>query len=1150
MYGYIIALNAIRPASSPTAHLFVATDRYQYFTCSWDAEAKELKTEQSYVDTADKTLRDTRENDRVHIDPTRRYMTLELYDGTITVLPLVQPSTKKMRRDSSAKSSNVPGSLGEPVPVRVDEIAIRASTFAHADEESKENPRLALLWEDNQGDPYLKTLELKYTTAADQGHADLTTKDELRADLDKGVSHLIPVPLPVGGFLILGERSIAYTDSTLTQLHLQSLEDQATVWSCWAQVDDLRWLLADDYGNLYFLMLVTRDGSLVKSWRLDYLGKASKASCLVYIDEGVVFVGSHSGDSQLVQVHEGGVDVLQTLPNIAPILDLQLMDLGRGAESQTGEYSAGQARIVTTSGAWEDGSIRSVRSGVGMEEIGAIGDIPLITDLWALSTTGHGSQHDALLASFATETRVFKFDADAAVEEVDDFSNIDFSKPTLLAANLPDNKLLQVHDSGLRISDLESGMSVFQWSPTDSGAKITGACANGAHIIAVESGRIVHVFHTLGQDVSPTASKTFAADSQISSVAVSDSHSNACVVSFWQTASLALLDLHSLETILTHSLGDPGSDVPRSILIANVLPGAAPTLFVSMADGTVVTFSFDTTNLTLTGMNRILLGSEPVFLKPLPRTLSDGQEIVNVFASCEQPSLIYASEGRMLYSAINSDQAARVCPFNSEAYPGAIAVASPDDLKLAIVDTTRTTQLQTLPVGETVRCIQYQPKLKMFGVGCVNRLMEVDGDQPREELRSSVKLADEVTFKEIHSISLGDREMVECITTFEQPAKGDNDDDTSMEDDSHLFVVGTSISPEANAINQEDKGRILVFEVNSRKRELTKLTELELRGACRNIAVADGFIVAGLVKVVALYALAPSTGKYSCSLRRLASYRTSTDPMSLSIQPATASRPTTIAVGDLVKSVSIVTVSTPQDNEDDDGEWQINELARHYATLWTSAVAAVGEGEWTVADMEGNIAMLRQNPDAYGDEKKRLEVSGEMRLCEIVNKIIPITSSSSGTGQKKDSVSKGKRRTSSMASAAVSREAAIPSSLTDDFGPLVRPQAFVGTQEGSIYLLGAINASLTDAMIRLQTALSTRILSPGYMPWAKFRAWKTEVREADEPFRFVDGEMVEQGLLKLDDGVLEDVLRESGLGENGLTVARLRSWGEELRRLY
>jgi len=105
-------------------------------------------------------------------------------------------------------------------------------------------------------------------------------------------------------------------------------------------------------------------------------------------------------------------------------------------------------------------------------------------------------------------------------------------------------------------------------------------------------------------------------------------------------------------------------------------------------------------------------------------------------------------------------------------------------------------------------------------------------------------------------------------------------------------------------------------------------------------------------------------------------------------------------------------------------------------------------------------------------------------------------------------------------------------------------------------MLGALNPAYTDSLIRLQTALSTRVLAPGYMPWAKYRAWKTEVREAEEPFRFVDGEMVEQGLLNLPDNILEDVLRESGLGTApeegglGLSVKQVRLWGEDLRRLY
>ena len=75
------------------------------------------------------------------------------------------------------------------------------------------------------------------------------------------------------------------------------------------------------------------------------------------------------------------------------------------------------------------------------------------------------------------------------------------------------------------------------------------------------------------------------------------------------------------------------------------------------------------------------------------------------------------------------------------------------------------------------------------------------------------------------------------------------------------------------------------------------------------------------------------------------------------------------------------------------------------------------------------------------------------------------------------------------------------------------------------------------------------------MPWSKFRAWKTEVTEKDEPFRVVDGEMLEQGLMQMDDEELEDILREGGLLEESTTqgqavgVAEVRRWGEELRRL-
>ena len=838
-------LERLRPASSPTDHLFVGTDRYQYFTMSWDSKTKQLQTEQSYVDQADKALRDSREADRCHIDPSRRFMTLELYNGVVTVVPIVH-TLKKVpgsRREPIPMAGEA-GSLGDPIQVRIEELATRTSAFAQTAPEGKEKPRLALLWEDNLDVPQLKIRELSYIpgAAGDPPSTELVTVAELRESLDLGVSHLIPVSAPYGGFLVLGERSISYVDSGLKSKITQNLEDDATIWTTWEKVDDFRWLLADDYGRLYFLMILVRqDAGRVESWRLDQIGTASKASTLVYLDDGYAFIGSHCGDSQVIRIQKGGVEIVQTFPNVAPILDFTIMDLGRGSEGgQTNEFSSGQARIVTASGAWQDGSIRSVRSGVGMEELGTIGELSHITDMWAISSSGTNDLQDTLLVTFVNETRIFKFDSEAAVEEVETFHGLEFSKATLLVTNLPDRKVLQVHESGVLLADLESGMTTSQWKPSESNTSITAACVNSQHLLVVTGGSTLHVLG-INDQLDPISSKEFPPEAQIASITIPAGRTMVCMISFWQSASVAVLELSSLKILHTQVLGEPGTAIPRSVLIADILSATYPTLFIAMADGTVITFSFDPQSNVLSGLNRIVLGSEPVFFKLLPRDTESG--LSNIFASCEQPSLIYASEGRIIYSAVNSDKASRVCHFNSEAYPGAVAVATPEELKLALIDTERTTQLQTLPVGETVRCVAYSSTKQMFGMGCIRRILESGA----EGLLSSVKIADEMTFKELNSYELNDGELVECII----PTGAFEGDEEGVSRYNDMFVVGTSLLEEASSGEDIVKGRIVVFEVN-KERKLKKVTEIGVKGACRSLAMCEGKVVAGLVKTVRL----------------------------------------------------------------------------------------------------------------------------------------------------------------------------------------------------------------------------------------------------------------------------------------------------------
>lgn len=198
--------------------------------------------------------------------------------------------------------------------------------------------------------------------------------------------------------------------------------------------------------------------------------------------------------------------------------------------------------------------------------------------------------------------------------------------------------------------------------------------------------------------------------------------------------------------------------------------------------------------------------------------------------------------------------------------------------------------------------------------------------------------------------------------------------------------------------------------------------------------------------------------------------------------------------------------------------------------MWSSAVSVIGENEWVAADMEGNLTVIRRNVNGVTeDDRKRLVVTSELRLGEIVNAIIPIRVPSENT-----------LATRVRGSSATTT----PNVLAD--GPIVTPKAFLATVEGGVYMLGSISPEYQDLLMRLQQAVAARTQGLGYMPWAKYRAFKSEVREADEPFRFVDGELVE-GFLNFTPDEMADVVGDLG---GNVDVERLKGMVEGLKRLH
>lgn len=1114
IFGRVAMLEKIRPVGATTDHLFIGTLRSQYFTVAWNPETRRLDTVQSFVDVTDKHLRDSQSRDRCAIDPTGQYLAMELFEGILNFVKIIKPR----------KSAG--GYLDRPEQVRISELQVRACKFLYSD---TKQPKLAILYSDGKANPEVRLAT--YRIVDDKGQYSsfdpLKDRENTFEELDFGASHLIPVSkgaveqkryivrnavdrkAQLGGVIVVGEVKMTYLDDE-SGARVEYALDEASIFVAWERYDDLNYVLADDYGRLHLLTLIV-DGAVVTGIQMQLLGKITKATAVVHMGDGLFYIASHQGNSQVARVSlepgDLGVEILQTMSNIAPILDFAIMDMGAGDSGQINEYSSGQARLVTGSGAWEEGSLRSVRSGVGLEDIGILADMEHVTGIFSLRSTEQHTTDDIVVASLPIETRIFKFDHEGEVEELESFRGFALDKPTLLTAVLHNGLLLQVTSDSTTIHDANG--VVAQWKPP-SCQVITAVSANANHILLSSNG-VTLVSLDILQGLKEVAVLPLGDDSQVACIHVPSSIPNTAVVGFWKSGSISILNLLTLELIHTEDLRRAEStSIPRNIALTQILPEevSGPTLFVAMEDGIVLAFNVNKTDLSLSGKKSIVLGTQQAQFQILPRKGG----LYNVFAICEHPSLIYASEGRIVYSAVTAEDATHICSFRSEAYPDSIVVSTAENLKICHIDSERKTHVRTLQVNQTVRSVCYSQKERAFAIGCVKKEL-VDG---AELVTSSFRFVEDVMFGDLGKpFPLDDEngpELIECIIRAELPIRyGDGLP-------AERFIVGTSYLEEDRK-DAKFGGRILVFGMDSERNPYLIMNH-SLRGACRKLAILDGKIVAALVKTVVMYQYEEAT-ETSATLTKLATYRTSTCPISLDVSDDM------IAIGDMMKSISLVQYIPGADGLPD----KLTEVARHMDAIWTTSVVHLEEQSYLGSDHYGNLLVLRRNLNGMTlEDRKRLEVTGEMNLGEQVNKIARI-------------------QVMPSAAAIVFPKAflATVSSTLFISNPYFHykcKSSQIPQTEGSIYLFSTIAATSQDLLMRLQDRMSTTVRTLGDLEFAQYRSFRSDSVEHDAPYRFIDGELIER-FLDVDEATQEEICK--GLGPN---VEDVRNMVEELKRLH
>lgn len=909
IYGRIATLELFRPHGEPQDFLFIATERYKFCVLQWDAETSELIT-RAMGDVSDRIGRPTDNGQIGLIDPDCRLIGLHLYDGLFKVIPF----------DNK-------GQLKEAFNIRLEELQVLDIKFLYG----CLKPTIVVLYQDNKDARHAKTYEIALKDK------DFVEGPLSHTNLDNGAGILIPVPMPLGGVIIIGEETIVYCSVSA----FKAIPIRPSITRAYGRVDadGSRYLLGDNAGLLH-LLVITHERERVTGLKIEHLGETSVASTISYLDNAVVYIGSSYGDSQLIKLNlqpdaKGSyVEVLEKYVNLGPIVDFCVVDLER----------QGQGQVVTCSGAYKDGSLRIVRNGIGINEQASV-ELQGIKGLWSLRSSTNDPYDTFLVVSFINETRVLAMNMDDELEE-SEIEGFCAEAQTLFCQNAIHDQLVQVTANSVRLVSSTTRELLHEWN-APSGYSVNVATANASQVLlATGGGHLVYLEIGNGKLAEV---KHVQLDYEISCLDINPSgenpnYSTLAAVGMWTDISVRIFSLPSLELLAKENLG--GEIIPRSVLLCTF--EGVYYLLCTLGDGHLLNFLLNLSTGELSNRKKVSLGTQPIML----RTFSS-KDTTHVFAASDRPTVIYSSNKKLLYSNVNLKEVSHMCPFNSAAFPDSLAIAKEGELSIGTIDDIQKLHIRTIPLGEHARRICHQEQSRTFAI-CSLKNCQTSNEETEMHF---VRLLDDQTFEFISTYPLDTYEYGCSIISC-----------SFSDDNNAYYCVGTAyVLPEEN---EPSKGRILVFVVEDGKLQL--IAEKETKGAVYSLNAFNGKLLAAINQKIQLY---------KWMLREDGSRELQAECghhghiLALYVQ----TRGDFIVVGDLMKSISLLLYKHE--------EGAIEELARDYNANWMSAVEILDDDVFLGAENNYNLFTVRKNSDAATDEERgRLEVVGEYHLGEFVNR--------------------------------------------------------------------------------------------------------------------------------------------------------------------
>ncbi|KAF7148258.1 hypothetical protein RHSIM_Rhsim03G0002200 [Rhododendron simsii] len=263
--------------------------------------------------------------------------------------------------------------------------------------------------------------------------------------------------------------------------NLKSISNHVCSWS-WepGNGENPRMIFCVDSGEL-FMFEITFDSNGPRVDLSECLYKGLPCKALLWVEDGFLAALVEMGDGMVLKLEDGRLDYRSPIQNIAPILDISVMDYHDEKHDQ----------VFACCGMAPEGSLRIIRSGISVEKL--LRTAPIyqgITGTWTVKMKASDLYHSLLVLSFVEQTKVLS--VGISFTDVTDTVGFQPDVCTLACGLVDDGLLVQIYQSSVRLclpivaSQPEASPSLSpictSWSPDNINISLG---AVGHHLIVV-----------------------------------------------------------------------------------------------------------------------------------------------------------------------------------------------------------------------------------------------------------------------------------------------------------------------------------------------------------------------------------------------------------------------------------------------------------------------------------------------------------------------------------------------------------------------------------------------------------------------------------------------------------------------------------------